>query len=229
MNKSISIKTTFGPRVDSIWNKPIYHGLPFQSLGYDVLDGWVDPSRKKSILFIGINPSILPSNIPSAKSSISSLSAGAVVYPYFKPLKQMADDCGAAWTVADLLWIQSSSLLPIKTAIGKDPTFRAFCQDQYELSWGMIAAYDADVLVANGAYIYDMMKMFGGITYSWDNKIGTYRITSAIPGLEGKPIFFTSMLSGQRALDCGSRERLRWQIKKVFGLRTATAMAKSIP
>ena len=42
----------------------------------------------------------------------------------------------------------------------------------------------------------------------WDNEFGTYR-------LEGKPVFFTSMLSGAGVMDSGSLERLKWHLAYV--------------
>jgi hypothetical protein len=46
------------------------------------------------------------------------------------------------------------------------------------------------------------------LDFVWDKKIGTYRYKNI-------PFYFTSMLTGQRALDLGSYERLIWQIKLV--------------
>lgn len=48
---------------------------------------------------------------------------------------------------------------------------------------------------------------------TFDPSIGTYRIE--IDGFK-TPIIFSGMLSGQRALDLGSLERLKWQIKFII-------------
>lgn len=50
--------------------------------------------------------------------------------------------------------------------------------------------------------------------FKFDNNIGTHIITEP-EILASVPVFFTSMLSGQRALDIGSFERLKWHINKV--------------
>ena len=44
--------------------------------------------------------------------------------------------------------------------------------------------------------------------------IGTHVITEG--NLKNTPVFFTSMLSGQRAMDVGSRERLEWHINFIL-------------
>jgi len=47
--------------------------------------------------------------------------------------------------------------------------------------------------------------------FEFDDEIGTYRIIKN-DKLKHTPVFFTSMLTGQRALDLGSYERLIWHI-----------------
>ncbi|MEK7256563.1 MAG: hypothetical protein AAB316_17540, partial [Bacteroidota bacterium] len=46
------------------------------------------------------------------------------------------------------------------------------------------------------------------LDFQMDKTIGT-------PRWEDIPVFFTSMLAGQRALDKGSFERLKWHLKWV--------------
>lgn len=49
-------------------------------------------------------------------------------------------------------------------------------------------------------------------------------LTMNVPELKNTHFFFSSMLSGQRALDIGSRERLLWQIKRVFNASQKTLL-----
>lgn len=51
--------------------------------------------------------------------------------------------------------------------------------------------------------------------FEFDNLIGTHRIKTE-GNLFNTPVFFTSMLSGQRAMDNGSFERLQWHINFVL-------------
>ena len=53
------------------------------------------------------------------------------------------------------------------------------------------------------------------IKFEFDKTIGTY-VVNEPKELKGTKIFFTSMLSGQRALDLGTRERLVWHIAEVL-------------
>lgn len=60
-----------------------------------------------------------------------------------------------------------------------------------------------------GVWLEDWIK------FEFDRTIGTYAVNEP-KELKGTKIFFTSMLSGQRALDLGTRERLIWQIAEVL-------------
>jgi hypothetical protein len=60
----------------------------------------------------------------------------------------------------------------------------------------------------------------GKIKEIWEKlieKYGTPLISSRDGKLKRTPIFFTGRLSGQRALDLGSRKRLLWHVKKILG------------
>ena len=48
-----------------------------------------------------------------------------------------------------------------------------------------------------------------GYDFVFNDDIGTYLWNNT-------PVFFSSMLSGQRALDIGSMERLKWQVKRAL-------------
>jgi hypothetical protein len=58
-----------------------------------------------------------------------------------------------------------------------------------------------------------------GLNFQFDEELGCDVIQASDgkpSALEGTPVFFSSMLSGQRALDRGSWERLVWQIRRVL-------------
>ena len=54
-----------------------------------------------------------------------------------------------------------------------------------------------------------------GFDFVFDEKLGTHKIVNN-SDLDNTPVFFTSMLTGQRALDKGSFERLNWHINFVL-------------
>ena len=54
-----------------------------------------------------------------------------------------------------------------------------------------------------------------GLEFKFDDEQGAHKVTN-IPELKNTYFLFSSMLSGQRALDTGSRERMIWQIKRIL-------------
>ena len=86
-----------------------------------------------------------------------------------------------------------------------------FGQKQLELSTELIAYADPKMIVVANALASRLFKD----TYSaeFDNVHGYYAIE-----LNGRsvPVFLASMLTGQRAMDNFSYERLKWHIKKAF-------------
>jgi hypothetical protein len=56
-----------------------------------------------------------------------------------------------------------------------------------------------------------------GFEIVFDSEMGTHKIINQVE-LENIPIFFTSMLTDQRALDKGSYARLIWHIKYALRL-----------
>ena len=54
-----------------------------------------------------------------------------------------------------------------------------------------------------------------GLDFYFDEEFGSHRVTH-VPELKNTHFLFTSMLSGQRALDLGSRERLIWQVRRIL-------------
>ena len=54
-----------------------------------------------------------------------------------------------------------------------------------------------------------------GFDFQFDEKLGTHKIINNLE-LENTPVFFTSMLTGHRAIDNGSFERLKWHINFIL-------------
>ncbi len=90
---------------------------------------------------------------------------------------------------------------------------------QYLISKDIIELATPRIIVVNNAYARKWMteKDFNIHCYEskFDDNIGTHRIVKN-DKLNGTPVFFTSMLTGQRALDLGSYERLKWHLKFVL-------------
>jgi len=95
-------------------------------------------------------------------------------------------------------------------------------QAQFDLAKKMIIDIKPMIIIVSNAFVRDVFKgntnVKPGFTLNDEEKtIKEYGTPLVSSPLKDIPIFFTSMLSGQRALDLGSFDRLIWHIKYVMG------------
>ena len=198
---------------------------------------------KNGVIFIGINPALnendrkelikrenknidfydLPSNRTEEK-----------VYRYFNKFYEIQDHINLPVGHIDLLYIRETQQKAVEALI-KDKRGIQFVFDQLQITRRVIDEIiekaSPKVFIVNntlargllGRYkhydenYYPLVKddnlHWINYFFEWDDDIGTY----ILPTKNGNiPFFFTSMLTGQRALDNGSFERLIWHIKKVL-------------
>ncbi len=100
-----------------------------------------------------------------------------------------------------------------------------FIWKQIEISREIIEKAKPKIIVVNNTLARDFFginksedrtqSVWMGYDFKFDYEIGTHRIIGnkeLKTDLTGTPVIFTSMLTGQRALDNGSFERLTWHI-----------------
>lgn len=213
-----------------IWEK--YTEFSFQevlSRGYAY---HYDKDEKESdILFIGINPSFKKGSLTGSYSFDRN-----APHPYFNPFRQFHDDLSEKidcerykkWTHIDILAIRETNQKFINTLIKKLEGVD-FVNEQIELAKERMIYIQPKIIVVCNTKARELMgkneffnkktkKQYDyGMNFNveFDDEFGTYRITN-VPELEHTHVLFSSMLSGQRALDLGSRERLVWQIGRVL-------------
>lgn len=187
--------------------------------------------KKNAILFIGINPAFSERR----KDEIKNLSIE--FYPiisdelkdiaYFDKFKKISKYCNnAEWTHMDLFFLRETN----QEVIDKlSYTNVDFLQAQLGITFEIINTITPKIIVVSNSFASEFFgkrkqkkhskldKIWMG--YNLDFKkdfnaeIGTYKIKI---GEKETPIIFCGMLSGQRALDLGSMERLKWQIKRIL-------------
>lgn len=189
--------------------------------------------KKNAILFIGVNPAYSKSR----KQEI--INKEIEFYPfisdeedditYFKKFKNIASYCNnAEWTHLDLFFMRETDQEVIEK-ISYDKIGIGFLQAQLDISFEIINKVSPRIIVVSNSLASEffgkrkqqkhssLKKIWMGydldFNEDFNSEIGTYKIH--IGGKE-IPIIFTGMLSGQRALDLGSMERLKWQIKKIL-------------
>jgi hypothetical protein len=208
--------------LQKIWTNPKYKEISKgEHYVYPVIKPEVD------ILFIGINPSY---NKDHDNVRFYEFTEKLLSIPYFKAfdefakgVRDFAGTSGVTWTHIDLLFFRETEQNKIHTIL-KETNGAAFIYEQLKVAEKLIIYAKPKVVIVCNA----LARLFLGkeqnpnahqekdrhiwLGYKFgeiDLEIGTYI-------LDGKPWFFSGMLSGQRALDKGSLERLEWQVKVVL-------------
>ena len=186
---------------------------------------------KNALLFIGINPSftekakIHPDNekiefYPIIEKSIKDI-------PYFEKFNNISDYCdNAEWSHLDLFFLRETNQKVIEKLSYDNVDF---LQEQLDITFEIINRASPRLIIVSNSLAseffgklkqkhlshFDKIWMGNSLDFNkdFDTKFGTYKIN-----IGGKitPILFSGMLSGQRALDIGSFERLKWQIKRIL-------------
>jgi len=195
--------------------------------------------KKDCILFIGINPSFSNKAFKRMKESrlneeklkypnfeeekwiigqaIKDEKEGKNIHPYFKKFIEIARGIGQDWEHLDLFFFRETSQDKAKKMIEYKKGIRMndFGLKQLKLSLETMKDIEPKVIVVSNALASDIIKNNTKIDSSRFNEEGFHRI------YENKtPIIFSSMLTGQRALDNHSLERLIWIIKRALNFIT---------
>lgn len=216
--EKINIKELYKNEIDEIWNDAKIDNAELIKRGYVVHEEVI----KNAILFIGINPSFSGKNLTLGSHFVNN-EKNDKIYKYFKKFIKISDKVQLPWTHLDLLYFRETrqkyiwELLNEKNGVD-------FVYKQLQLSKEMILKAEPKIIVVSNAmakhfmgFDKDKVKNTGvwmDFDFSFDDDLGTYRITNT--EFKGVPVFFTSMLTGQRALDNGSFERLVWHINFVL-------------
>ena len=202
-----------------------------------LLPFFLDELGKNRVTFIGLNPSFSEawyksklqgteyegidirefysfpeSSIFEMERSLAIERLMRTVYPYFNTFKELMLKLGDEWNHIDLFYFRETSQKDCKKYIFiRDPLLNQFAEEQLDITKRLLERIVPKVIVVANALASRIYKDSYGLEF--DDEYGCY-----FTEIGGKrvPTFLTSMLSGQRALDIFSRERLSWHIRKVL-------------
>ncbi len=180
---------------------------------------------KNSLLFIGINPSRLNGEkpTPASRCEVDFYQTNQTAdYPYFKKFVDISEHCQIAWSHLDLLYFRETNQNKIHDIL-EEEVGRDFIWEQLKITDKLIKAASPKVIIVSNALAAKFLgkdqdkilkkNVWLGYDLVFDNTLGTYIWNNT-------PVFFSSMLTGQRALDNGSYERLKWHIKKAIAFKS---------
>lgn len=183
------------------------------------------------ILFVGVNPSY-DADYPQEKGTYTKPdNVPGYFRPFYKIEKDLKDiyNRDITWTHIDLLAIREPQQAYVENNLNKKRQGQEFIIEQLAVTKEIIEHFNPKVIVVPNLLARELLSRNkktlaeGRIVGEWmdcefefDNELGTDKVTDA-GSLNGTSVFFTGMMTGQRALDRGSFQRLVWHIDTVLG------------
>lgn len=130
---------------------------------------------------------------------------------YFKKFREMSKELDLVWEHIDLFFVHETNQKKLESQVlSKNRRLNEFGKRQIEISRQTISLIKPQIIVVANAFASGIFQQ--EFTCNFDDNLGCHFFD-----VNGKwtPVFFTSMLTGQRALDKGSFIRLKWHIKKI--------------
>lgn len=130
---------------------------------------------------------------------------------YFGRPIEIADRVGLGWQHIDLFLYKETSQTSFMNRIISKGQLNQFALDQLAIFEEILLHIEPQCIVITNAFGSEILRKYLKSDFEWDEDNGFHWFKKSNKKV---PIFFSSMLSGQRALDRWSYERLVWHIGK---------------
>lgn len=143
-------------------------------------------------------------------------------YPYFKKFNTLVEELKISWSHVDLFFYRVTGQQILKNTVlenGKKLPLNSFGEEQLELSLKLINGLSPKIILVQNAFSSEIFKNKWPMDFNNnENKMHFKKFGFDIVEIGGKkvPIFFSGMITGRRALDNHSFERLKWHIGKAY-------------
>ncbi|MCF8459327.1 MAG: hypothetical protein K9G46_01255 [Flavobacteriales bacterium] len=172
---------------------------------------------KKSILFLGLQPPMSEDKEKRYRFEMYKQGTKGDKNQYIKQFAEIAEYCNTPWAHLNLLFFRKTKNNGIDEILKKEAGVQ-FIWEQLKVTDQLIRQIEPEIIVSlnktDASTFMGFNKTDNGnawldYEFVFDNEIDTYR-------WEGTPVFFTKLFKGQRTLDNGSFEKLKWQIRNAL-------------
>jgi CRISPR/Cas system CSM-associated protein Csm5 (group 7 of RAMP superfamily) len=213
MKESLNLESEFKTSLIQIFKDAQQNKIPYSARGFCLPKIII----KNTLLFIGINPSY--SKNTSHYNHFYSYSQNGNEHPYYRKFAKISEEVQLEWSHVDMLFYQETSQKSYheieRSNGGKD-----FIEKQLEITRKILEKAKPKIIIVSNTLSRTLFRDNLKLECEFDQTIGTQCVKKGI--LKGTPVFFTSMLTGQRALDNGSFERLIWHINYILKIKLIT-------
>lgn len=217
-------------KIIALWNKYFQHDTEVYAPMF------YDDFKQGGLLFVGMNLSFSESGFrtilrgtayehidPASYFKWKNISANPKLiddcinvenhayenYAYFNRPTEIAKEVGLGWQHIDLFLYKETSQSDFAKRIMDGDKLNAFALDQIALFEEILEVINPQCVIVANAFGSELLRKYIKDDLEWDASRGFHWFTR---GGKKIPMFFSSMLSGQRALDRWSYERLKWQV-----------------
>jgi len=132
---------------------------------------------------------------------------------YFAKPAKIAESVGLDWQHVDLFLYKETNQSNFMKRILEKGELNQFGLDQLSIFRDVLTTIVPRAIVITNAFGSEIVRKHFADDLVWDEERGHHWFSG---GDKKVPIFFSSMLSGQRALDRWSHERLKWHIDQAL-------------
>ena len=204
---------------------------------------FINPLKRNSILFVGMNPSFSKSNwtqfVNKAKKEgfqelehldmeefykwdnreTFDIELSIRIHEFAVENSQYYKSMGELidnqeWEAIDIFPYRKTDQSKFtELIINKDLSLKPFGKELYDFSWSLISEANPKLIIVANATLSNIMNKNSNPRFVFDEELGTYIVNL---GNTEVPIFFSRMLTGAGQIDTYTRQRLKWHIQRVL-------------
>lgn len=197
--------------------------------------------KKNALVCIGFNPSLSPSGIKNMlkdteykKLSLKEIESRYIWkgensidykfeetaeknsidnHQYFRQFKNLAREIGLESEFLDLFYIRETSQKEALGLLINNGELTEFAKKQLKITFDLLKSIKPKLILVGNSGASKIIRNTTKNRIIWDENHGFDWLKL---DRNRTPIFFSSMLSGQRALDVESRKRLQWHLRQAL-------------
>lgn len=219
-------------KITDLWNTTFENTNVLSPLFFDGV-------KKHQLLFIGMNPSFSDkefkkylkgtefaaivqhdlfkwNNVCGNEAVINQTIAidryAILHHPYFTKMRKLAEENNLAWQHFDMFFYRETNQAKFEKMILHKDELTEFGKQQIAILASALLLAEPKCIVMVNAKASELFRSYFSEHIQWDEEYGHHYLTLNDNSI---PILFSSMLSGQRALDRWSFERLSWHLRYI--------------
>lgn len=194
------------------------------------------PFRLGAVLFVGLNPSAdldypmvrkharaleirdpaqfdddrVAAEVVALEAKARGLVDSRAMHPFYRPFPVLAPK-KYGWEHIDVFAVRATDQAKLKKALGLDRSWTEFARQQFRLFIHAVEVLRPVAMVVVNALASRLIQQYGSVPDDSFREDKGYHVW--LLGGHAIPVFFSGTLTGKRALDVYSRNRLKWHIR----------------